>query len=946
MQQQGITGQDTKPVVHDSELPISFGRNAADTNWKVEYLKWSDFVKQLRIVRRTTETMAQYDKLSREEKGAVKNGPAFVGGLVRAGRRRKENIDVRSLITLDVDVPDEHFLMMVDLTIGGYAYVIYSTHSHRHGKPKYRLIILMDREMTPDECSAVSRRIAFMIGMDCFDKTTFDVNRLMYLPSCSKDAKPFFMESEGKAFGVDHLLGMYKVDWTDPANWPKHPNESVTRFTGRKPQDPREKRGIVGQFCRVYGIESAIDEFLSEVYTAGSMSNRYTYARGSSGNGLEVFSGQELAYSHQDSDPVADGHSHNAFDLVRIHRFGPLDEDIAEGLDVDQKPSHLEMVKFAHGLVEVQRLVQEESSAEIYAAFDDDPVLENSEEAAEPDKVKAIDLTGIKIPMGFDVINGKIFEVKTMKNGEVKHAPVCECLVAVTGRYTNLTDHTQGLDVSWVSHRGTKSVSDTRSSFADSKKLINLSDYGLPVHSENARKLAAYLSRFESENEDRLTTKKVSNQLGWVAGGFLLGDNFIGEGDIQFMPKDAGDGQTARGFHTRGESSGTLKVLERIKPFAPVKMAVYAALSAPLLNLWGESPYIFELAGSTSRGKTTALRVAASLFGCPDEDKPGIFKQWNMTKVAIERYASTMNHLPLFLDDTKKTDERTVRPIIFQFSSGQSKGRGSLKGAQVSAGWQTVMLTTGEQKLTSFAKDGGSVGRVLSLEGSPFTTADIVSARLVQELNKQLSEHYGHMAEPWIRFLMMADMDHWKKQFSIACDRYLEMGRLAGEVAMRLSRIMALIDVTGQMFDSCFGLCLYSADELARVWTKITGETPELDRAAEALEVVMSWVTANNRQFIINDGGSPFSGRLFGEIRADEIFVIDDLLDEHLRSRGYDPLSIAKAWKEKGWTTTAPQRTKWRRRLGGGNPWTYCFDMTKIGWSFDTNDRFSEFGKE
>ncbi|KUP23119.1 hypothetical protein [Paenibacillus sp. DMB5] len=130
MQKRDAAGQGIKPVIHEAELPISFGRNATDANWKVEYLKWPDFVDRLRIARRTNETMKQYDKMSREEKGAVKNGPAFVGGLVRSGRRRKENVDVRSLITLDVDAPDEHFLLTVDLMIGGYAYVVYSTHSH------------------------------------------------------------------------------------------------------------------------------------------------------------------------------------------------------------------------------------------------------------------------------------------------------------------------------------------------------------------------------------------------------------------------------------------------------------------------------------------------------------------------------------------------------------------------------------------------------------------------------------------------------------------------------------------------------------------------------------------------------------------------------------------------------------------------------------------------
>jgi len=85
------------------ELDISFGKHRADTNWKPEYLNWDEFVNKLRKVRRTSETMAEYDKMNNIARGKLKDGPAFVGGLVRGGRRKKENIDTRCLITLDVD---------------------------------------------------------------------------------------------------------------------------------------------------------------------------------------------------------------------------------------------------------------------------------------------------------------------------------------------------------------------------------------------------------------------------------------------------------------------------------------------------------------------------------------------------------------------------------------------------------------------------------------------------------------------------------------------------------------------------------------------------------------------------------------------------------------------------------------------------------------------------
>lgn len=353
-------------------LDISFGKHRADTNWKVEYLEWDEFVDRLRKVRRTKETMAQYDKLDNLGRGKIKDGPAFVGGLVRGGRRKKENIDTRSLITLDADHGEGDFSFATELVLGGCAYVIYSTHSHRFGKPKYRLIVPVDRAMSPDEYAAVSRKLAEQIGMEFFDKTTFDVHRLMYLPSCSKDAAPVMEVYEGEPLNVDRILAEYD-DWQDVTQWPRHPDlKTGPQLVGKKAQDPREKHGIIGLFCRAYVIEEGIERFLNDKYTPGSMPNRYTYVNGTSANGLEVYPDQELAYSHQDSDPVADNHTHNLFDLVRIHKFGHLDERVKEFTPDNKKPSHLAMERWAAEQPEVRRLKMDE----LEDSFEDMDVLE------------------------------------------------------------------------------------------------------------------------------------------------------------------------------------------------------------------------------------------------------------------------------------------------------------------------------------------------------------------------------------------------------------------------------------------------------------------------------------------------------------------------------------------------------------------------------------------
>ncbi|MDR9795239.1 virulence-associated E family protein [Aeribacillus pallidus] len=381
------------------ELDISFGKHRADTNWKPEYLTWDEFVERLRKIRRTSETMAEYDRMSNIAKGKIKDGPAFVGGFVRSGRRKKQNIDSRSLITLDADHADDDFIFMVELVLGGHAYVIYSTHSHRPHHPKYRLVAPANRSMSPDEYAAVSRKIAEHIGMQYFDKTTFDVHRLMYLPSCSKDAEPIQKIYEGDPLDVDEILNQYK-DWRDPDQWPRHPkDDSLQRATSNKMEDPRSKPGVIGAFCRCFTISEAIARFLPDKYEPVDDSlTRYTHVGSTGYGGLVVYDDDTFAYSHHESDPIS-GREVNAFDLVRIHKFGHLDDQASEKTNITKLPSHVAMERFTAGLPEVKRLIMDEIQEE----FNEDEDEDDDQDDSWKEKLELHPKTGLPLPTAANV---------------------------------------------------------------------------------------------------------------------------------------------------------------------------------------------------------------------------------------------------------------------------------------------------------------------------------------------------------------------------------------------------------------------------------------------------------------------------------------------------------------------------------------------------------------
>lgn len=330
----------------DTNIIIATGRSRSARSWKSEKMTWSALANKLAEPTVTNETAAEYAKMSKADQGQKKDVGGFVGGYIpKNGRRVRGSVKERYLITLDADNPSEDFLLDLDMELGGMEYVLYSTHSHTDANPRYRVIIPVDRAMKPDEYQAVSRRIADNIGIESFDPSTHQAERLMYWPSHPKDVEYVYQRGEGNLVSVDQCLSTYR-DWRDTSLWPTSDKESQIRLDAAKKQgNPLEKKGLIGAFCRSYSITEAIHKFLPEVYEPTAVEDRYTYIAGSSVGGLVIYDNDTFAYSNHATDPIS-GKLVNAFDLVRIHLFG--DKDPADETSVTKLPSYKDMIDFVN----------------------------------------------------------------------------------------------------------------------------------------------------------------------------------------------------------------------------------------------------------------------------------------------------------------------------------------------------------------------------------------------------------------------------------------------------------------------------------------------------------------------------------------------------------------------------------------------------------------------
>ena len=329
-------------VQYDKKLDVALGNSRKTKSWKNRPMQWSELLDRMSKTVRTTETVAEYKAMSREQQSERKDQGGFVGGYCNDGSR--SSVRFRSVLCLDADYAD-HDLWSDWCMFYGNAGAVYSTHKHTPDKPRLRLVVPLSRDVDPEEYQAIGRRVANTLGIDKFDDTSYQPQRVMYWPSTSKDGQFVFEYLDAPMLNPDEVLSTYH-NWRDVSSWPMSSRVAqIVKSSTSKQKDPLEKGGIVGAFCRAYyPIQTAIEQFIP-TYVPSDDPGRYTYTEGSTAAGVIIYD-DKFTYSHHATDP-ASGVLCNAWELVRLHMFGELDANVDPDTQATSRPSYRAMAKMA-----------------------------------------------------------------------------------------------------------------------------------------------------------------------------------------------------------------------------------------------------------------------------------------------------------------------------------------------------------------------------------------------------------------------------------------------------------------------------------------------------------------------------------------------------------------------------------------------------------------------
>ena len=304
-------------------------------------------------------------------------------------------------------------------------------------------------------------------------------------------------------------------------------------------------------------------------------------------------------------------------------------------------------------------------------------------------------------------------------------------------RLFNLETGTEKIKLAYFRDNRWKTKIVEKDTIASSTKIIKLASYGISVTSESARNLVSYLADVENLNE--IPVSKSTSKFGWQGDDFIPFDEAI-KFDDESRFKELADSI---------KMAGSLEMwLDLVKKYRANKehcepqVYMSASFASALVSRLNILPFIVNLWGFTGRGKTVALKMAASIWADPGDGK--YITDSYATQNAFEARLDVLNHLPLCLDDLSKVKDKIggdFTDLVYLLCSGKGKDRSNIDlGINKAKTWSNTILSNMERPLATETMKGGAINRIIDFEMAPgYIFPDGEGNKVVEILN----ENYG-----------------------------------------------------------------------------------------------------------------------------------------------------------------------------------------------------------
>ena len=365
----------------------------------------------------------------------------------------------------------------------------------------------------------------------------------------------------------------------------------------------------------------------------------------------------------------------------------------------------------------------------------------------------------------------------------------------------------------------------------------------------------------------RTDTKVVcTGRTGWHDAQFVLPEQTIGTGTGKFLY------QSTAPKNSTYAVKGTLdewrdKISRLCVDNSRLVFSVSLGFASVLLKLDGDENGGFHFQGSSSEGKSTALKVAASLFGGSQ-----YVQQWRATDNGLESIATLHNDTLLILDELGQVDPRVAGEIAYMLGNGSGKQRANRSGGtRKKHTWRALYLSSGEIDLAQHLRDGrktiraGQEVRLLTIPANAGaglgifetlhgTESGAVFSRLLQ---RRVNQYHGTASIAFIE-CVAENFDQRPQMIRTLRAEFIEESALnnaSGQV-FRAAERFALVAIAGELA-SRWDITGWQPGEATAAVRKCFGDW--ISRRGGVSHQEETQIIAQVKQFLENHGESRYS---------------------------------------------------------------------------------------
>ncbi|MEW2161415.1 DUF927 domain-containing protein [Streptomyces sp. NPDC007084] len=473
------------------------------------------------------------------------------------------------------------------------------------------------------------------------------------------------------------------------------------------------------------------------------------------------------------------------------------------------------------------------------------------------------------------------------------------------------------------------------------RKLIEtLGSAGLPAVEGDARAVEKWLAEFEAENVHRIPSEQLARWLGWQDDGTFVSSPEDGiKVDTAFEEQRG----PARAHARKGTLEDWQATVAALAGFPVPRVAVAAALAAPLLKPLGLNSFTLDISSRSTKGKTTALQVALSVWADPSEHASAM-SNWRTTLYAIEKRLNLVRGLLTVFDETMAvTDDTLIDEVLYQLPMNHGKARsGGAFGNMLP--WETILLSSGERPALSFTTSQGAAARILGTTIAPFGDGGGPTAAAARE---GVLANHGHAGPEFIRYILSGlAQPNGREKLKEHHRTLVNEFRGSGDMTNRRAPMVAAL-VLAETLACRTGLLPY--EPLSHdVWRSLfTAHSPTDNRPDMALDVLREYVAGHAHELFsatraaMNDK-PPYSGWLGVLSTKDsvtEVALLPERVRQILAAAGYSLDAVVGSWVDAEYLKTLKSQRPAHlvpRRFDGVR--AKCLAFTPKGVSFGDED--------